>query len=118
MAGFFGGLCIALDVSSRQRALGLYFLCRSLYFIVRVLMRWGWLPRIRNLSVWLFSLANGPIMYSFLFQPALLDKVCISYSCVLVNHVFMHSHASVTDVLPLDLEHGELDGWRVAVEFA
>jgi hypothetical protein len=73
--GFAGGACIALDVPSRQRALGLYFLCRALYFVIRVLMRWGWLPKVHRLSMWLFAAANGPIMYAFLYYPRLLDKV-------------------------------------------
>lgn len=74
-AGFVGGLCIAFDDKERRRALGLYFFFRSLYLCIRIAMRWGWLPRIRNLSVWLFGLANGPIMYSFLYDPKYLDKV-------------------------------------------
>lgn len=77
MAGLAGGACIALDVPSRQYSLGLYFLCRSLYFIVRILMQWGWLPRVRNLSMWLFGAANGPIMYSFLYYPKYLEKVSV-----------------------------------------
>lgn len=76
-AGFVGGLAIALDDPGRQKALGLYFFFRSLYLCIRIAMRWGWLPRIRRLSVWLFALANGPIVSAALFQPRLIDKVCV-----------------------------------------
>ena len=55
--------------------MAVYCICRALYQLAKAGMRAGHLPRVRHLAVWLFGVANAPIMFAFLLQPKLLDVV-------------------------------------------
>jgi hypothetical protein len=74
-AGFLAGLCLLFDVPSRRPALAVYCFCRAMYMLLRLAMRRGTIPRVPNLSTWLFAVANSPIMFAFTLEPALLDPV-------------------------------------------
>jgi hypothetical protein len=74
-AGVAAGLCIALDTPARRATVAVYCFCRAMYMLLKLAMRTGVLPRIRNLSAWLFGASNAPIMFAFMLEPKLLDAV-------------------------------------------
>jgi hypothetical protein len=62
VAGALAGLCVAIDDPARRASLAVYCFCRAMYMCLRLAMRNGHVPRVRNLAVWMFGLANAFIM--------------------------------------------------------
>jgi hypothetical protein len=73
-AGAVAGLALLVDDVDRRRLVALYVFVRAMSVAVKGLSRERVLPYWEHAESALFGLVNGPIMYSFLLEPDIMDQ--------------------------------------------
>lgn len=72
LAGFGGGLMVAMEKKGRRVELALYVLSQSLPSTYRMLHEWGWLPTVPHGESLCFVAAMSVIMWSYVTRPHLM----------------------------------------------
>lgn len=74
VAGVVASIAIVLDKKRRRKDIALYLLFRSFDILVKMCVRFKWLPYISWFEQFLFGVVNVPIMYGAFYEPDLIDN--------------------------------------------